>query len=92
MKTIYKYAVAANDTTELRMPQGAQILSVQIQHDIPCVWALVDPGAKVVTRTLRLAGTGHTLPDDPGVYIGTFQVHTVALVFHLFDAGETAGA
>jgi hypothetical protein len=30
-------------------------------------------------------GTGHDMPDDPGQYVGTFQMHGGALVFHLFE-------
>ena len=50
--------------------------------------ALVDPDAKLVDRDISIHGTGHPLPNDPGTYIGTFQLQGGAFVFHAFDHGE----
>jgi hypothetical protein len=50
----------------------------------------VDPGAKTYPRTFRVYGTGHNLPDDPGQYVGTFQIHNEGLVFHVFEANDQA--
>ena len=30
-------------------------------------------------------GTGNPMPDEPGEYIATFQMHGGALVFHAFE-------
>src|SRR5262245_16240690 len=70
----------------LDMPEGARPLCVQIQDNMPCVWALVDPGNPKRPRRFRLAGTGHPIePEDVGRYVGTFQMQNGELVFHLFD-------
>ena len=42
MKTIWKFPVPVNDGNVLEMPEGAKILSVQVQGETPCLWALVD--------------------------------------------------
>lgn len=84
-RTVYKYPVTLDDAFALQLPRGAQLLTVQVQRGEPVLWALVDPGAPDETRTFRLAGTGHRIDDaDLLTYVGTFQLHGGALVFHLF--------
>ena len=73
-----------------RMPQGARILSAQVQHGRVQLWALVDTEAPVVQRNVVPYGTGHPLPHgDPGKFVGTVQLDDGALVLHLFDQGES---
>jgi hypothetical protein len=88
MKTIYKYPFSIDDSVIITMPVGAEILTVQVQHRVPCIWALVDPEAPKVDRYFRVAGTGHSLPENPGKYVGTFQQLEGNLIFHVFDRGE----
>ena len=90
MKTIYKYEVPLQDSSEILMPQGAKILSVQEQRGRPQIWALVDRANKPEARKFVLKGTGH---EADGVeymqFIGTVQIGQY--VFHLFeDAGPFA--
>ena len=85
--TIYKYELKLDELT--RMPEGARLLSVQVQGTVPCVWAEVNPSHLVVDRDIRIYGTGHPLPDqieEIAVFLGTFQLGP--LVFHAYDAGE----
>ena len=85
MKVIYKYTVEAIREFEVIMPDEAKILTVQVQNDLPQIWALVDPENKPFSYQFRVVGTGHELPDDfIGRYIGTFQLALGSLVFHLF--------
>lgn len=84
MKAIWKFPFKVNDTIKIYIPEGAKFLSVQTQDGVPCLWALVEPDAPKVLMLFDIYGTGHPMPDDPGVYIGTFQLHGGALVFHLF--------
>lgn len=86
MQTIHKYMLGLypTDTTVLRMPVGARIIAVQVQHDRPCVWAVVDADAALETRTLRIVGTGHPL-GAWSAYHGTFQLAGGDLVFHVFE-------
>ena len=88
MATIYKYPVPVYDYVRVRMPVGARILTVQVQNGTPCIWALVnaDPFALSEDRVFRLFGTGHNVPDgDALTYVGTYQMNSGALVFHLFE-------
>jgi hypothetical protein len=91
MKTIYKYAIKVDDTQTIRMPKGAQILSVQCQEEQPCIWAVIDTECSNGYRQFGLVGTGHPCERlEGGKYVGTFQLRQGALVFHLFDFGYTA--
>ena len=88
MKTIWKYGLKMVDSQEINMPEGAEILTVQTQFDMPCIWALVDPKAKIEQRFFVIYGTGHDIYFDMGVkrkYIGTFQIMKGAGIYHLFE-------
>jgi hypothetical protein len=83
MKMIWKWTLT--QATTIDMPQGAQVLDVQVQHGEPQLWALVDPNAPKVKREFNVYGTGHDLPHNPGTYVGTFQMQGGAFVFHVFE-------
>lgn len=90
MHRIYKYPLIITDKQEIEMPKNAKILCVQAQNDMPCIWALVDKYESAIgqtrTRTFYTYGTGHDI-GRPEIlnYIGTYQLHSGALVFHLFE-------
>lgn len=85
MKTIFKFAIPITDLQVVNMPEGAEVLTAQMQGSELCLWALVDPEADRKPRQFRIAGTGHKLPADPGAYIGTAQMHGGQLVWHVFE-------
>lgn len=85
MITIYKYpAPVSADRLTITLPEGAEILTVQVQNGEPHVWARVDNSRPPVARLFRWYGTGHASRLD-AKYIGTIQLHDGALVFHLFE-------
>lgn len=86
MRTIWKFPVEMTDQFEILMPAGADVLTVQVQHGQPVLWAIVDPDARKIKTGFVLHGTGHPLSDKAGRYIGSFQLTGGALVFHLFEA------
>jgi len=84
---IFKYPLTVTDHQVISMPQGATILTVQTQREIPCIWAEVDPEeVRVTMRRFRIYGTGHDMPDrkDFPHYVGTFQIRGHDLVFHVY--------
>jgi hypothetical protein len=85
---IYKFEVPIYDDAVIMMPKGARILSVQVQHGKPVLWALVDHNAPEVKRRFAVRGTGHDIDGLVGEFVGTFQLRDGRLVFHLFDLGE----
>ena len=88
--TIWKFPLTVvDDQIIIEMPKGAQVLSIQMQRDIPTIWALVNPQAPKEQRKFRLAGTGHLIKEaGEFLYHGTFQM-TGNLVFHLFEHANT---
>ena len=89
-RSIWKFPFATTDSFEISMPKAAFILDVQVQEHHPCLWALVNVEAPMVTRHFRVYGTGQPLNHAPGMYIGTYQDHGGALVFHMFEVLEFA--
>ena len=87
-RTIWKYPLVITDYQLISIPTYGEILSVQVQNNIPCIWALVDPDGEIELRGFEIYGTGHTIQFDMGVdrkYIGTFITHDDNLVWHLFE-------
>ena len=88
MTTIWKFSLVVVDEQSIEMPYGAEILTVQMQKGIPCLWAKVDPQNKITTRKIAMHGTGHTCREDLGKYIGSFQMHNENLIFHTFEVQD----
>ena len=89
---IYKWSLQDTALQTLILPLGAQILTVQMQNDHPQLWALCEDQAVLTQpgqiRTIAIYETGSSLPDNPGAYIGTFQMQQGAVVCHVFAVGE----
>lgn len=93
--TIWKYTFEIVDDFELELPKGARVLSVQTQHSVPCLWALVDSKAALEKRRFSIFGTGNPVPDSflaviGPMYIGTFQTDNGNGVWHLFEMTSTS--
>jgi hypothetical protein len=84
MRRVYKYPLEITDTQSLRLPAGAEVLHVGFQGRNLMLWARVDPEAETVDRWFCVAGTGHSLPKEPLLYLGTV-FHPQNLVFHVFE-------
>ena len=86
MTTIYKYQLKPN-RTELNMPMGAQVLTVQVQHGEVYLWAKVDETLKNECRVFDIYGTGHAVSNDPRLlYVATFLMDGGDLVWHVFES------
>lgn len=86
MAEIWKFPLAVVSVNSLDMPKGAEILTVQTQGDIPCLWAMVDPDAEQERRYVEILGTGQPIFKADGCerrYIGTFQQRP--FVWHVFE-------
>ena len=84
MKTIHKFQIDVVGAQTVFMPDGAEILAVQVQRNRPCIWALVDPAAPIIEYTIFTHGTGHTVNENAGRYIGTYQLDGGAFIAHVF--------
>lgn len=87
---IYKYVLIPPATseacTELSLPKGHRILSVQAQGGDLVLRALVHPESPKVTRRFRVVCTGHHIEGELGEYLATVQLHghPIPLVLHIF--------
>lgn len=84
-QVIFKYPLNHGDYPQL--PAGAQPISVGCQGSTLVLWALVNPGAELRTRRIRIFGTGHECDTVAGRFLGTVQMPS-GLVWHVFDCGE----
>jgi len=86
MKTIWKFPLVGRSLEEtIAMPEGAEILCVQVQDRTPTLWASVDPSRKLTARSIYVVATGdEELPLDDWHYIGTYQMASGALIYHVF--------
>ena len=84
MKTIYKYPLEVRECQQITMPQGAKILTLQIQNDELFLWAEVDTHEPRELREFVMHGTGQgpTTFDDL-VYIATIQ--SGPYVWHFYE-------
>ena len=85
-RTIWKYTLSLVDYVDIEMPTGARILSVGIQNEQICLWALVDPEKTAAKYRFRIAGTGHPIGKEAENwdFVGTVIMMNGALVFHVF--------
>lgn len=89
MKTIWKYQLAVTDEQLIEMPVTPKLLSVAVQNNVPCLWAVVDPKKFLKKYKIYIFGTGEPFPDnDPGFFnlkfIGTFMLLDGSFVGHVF--------
>lgn len=84
MKRVFKYVLSPDCVIE--MPSGSRVLTVQVQHETPCIWALCEDKNALDSRRFMIFGTGHEMPEDLNLgYIGTFQLAGGKFVFHVFE-------
>lgn len=87
---IWKWELEITDQQTVHMPAGAKLLDVQMQNGECCLWALCEQTGLEEPRRIGIYGTGNPMPDAPGEYVTTFQMHNGALVFHVFDMHPNA--
>lgn len=82
---IFKYELKIDDEQILVMPKMAEILTVQIQNNKLCLWAIVNPNLNDENYVIEIYGTGHPFPSigmAKRKYISTVQLN--GLVWHIF--------
>jgi hypothetical protein len=86
-QTIWKYPLETTDDQDIEAPDNATVLDVQMQHDRPCLWMLVDPNIPVRIYHVKTFGTGHPVRfDDAYVFAGTYQLANGNFIGHVFVA------
>jgi hypothetical protein len=92
MRTVWKYQLTSARRQVVHMPLGAEILWLEMLHDLPTIWAMVDDKAPLVGRTIAWYETGEGL-SWPAVISDDFIATTIRnggrAVAHFFDHGES---
>ena len=86
MITIYKYRVQLEEVFTVALPEGAEFLSVQVQHGNTEMWFRVDTSRAERAQLFGICGTGAELHPkiQSAPFKGTFQLQGGNFVFHLF--------
>lgn len=83
-RVIYKYSIKPlASLVDVQMPFGAHILTAQMQGDVLCLWAMVNPEAVTVSRHIEIIGTGNPFTESHRRHIATVQ--DGPWVWHVFD-------
>lgn len=87
MKKIWKYELpTVAGSTSIEMPFGANILTVQEQHNKPCLWIEADTSAGMRAKYFTLVETGKVKDPEYGYkYIGTVQLDGGSYVLHVYE-------
>lgn len=87
MKAIYKYQLGVVGSQVIKMPKGAEILSVKNQQENLVLYALVTPDEELVEHRILVYGTGHPIRADifdDFNFVGTVNINSATLVWHVF--------
>lgn len=87
MKTIWQFELKLQESQDVRMPKGARIIHVGLDHlDQLCLWAIVNPNAIFTTRIILILSTGQLYYEGSTRYIGTVKKDQFML--HVFQEPE----
>lgn len=83
MKTIHKFPLAIRDEQQIDLPGKPTLFKVGLDPagDL-CVWALVEPHHAPKPQRFFVVGTGHPVPADAYIWIGT--VNQGPFMWHVF--------
>lgn len=87
-RTIYKYKVPPVSHSVVKLPIGAKLLHVRVQHNALYLWALVEPDQKEMeSKIFRVVGTGQPIEEPPELlhYWGTFFIDNGSITYHVFE-------
>lgn len=86
MKRVCEYELSIAESQYIKLPVGAEILSIQTKRGIPHLWALVDPDqAFTNAKSLLMFETGCDIPDLELKFIDTIQLNDGTFILHVFE-------
>ncbi len=85
-KVVFKYPLDLVEHQYVNLPLGFKILSIQVQGNKACMWALVDKTQKNVHKGIICVGTGNPIAHNLGDFIATVQMGMY--VWHFFEGEE----
>lgn len=86
LNEIWKYEIGAiPGCFTVQIPKSADVLTVQMQGNIPVMWCRVNPRAHREVRAFFVVGTGIGFDAERLTYVQTWQDSRRSLVWHLFE-------
>lgn len=84
MRTIWKYPLSFAESQTILLPLEHDLLTVQLQNNTLCLWAIVNTNAPITEHHILVLTTGEKIPDylDGRIWLNTVQVD--GNVFHVF--------
>jgi len=82
--TIWKFPLKVTDVQDIAIPLGSRLLCVKLQHNVPVLYAHVNPSLEKAPVRVFVHGTGHPVHPEARHYLGTFLLNGDHLVFHVF--------
>lgn len=84
MLTIHKFPLKPHVYQQtIEIPSRFQIVSLQLQDEIPCLWAMVETEYPLIVLWVHAYQTGETIPHRlEKAYVGTYQLD--GYVYHVF--------
>lgn len=83
--TVFKFDLTLETHQNIKIPRDHQILSIQTQRGKPRMWVRVNPESEPTTVALHTVCTGCPFAFDVSKFLGTYQVQSGDLVFHVFQ-------
>lgn len=86
---IWKYQLHP-ETESFDMPRGANVIAVDVQYGVICLWCEVDTAQPKEQRKFEVIGTGHKYPAgfETLEYIGTVKLDGGTLIFHVYENAD----
>lgn len=89
MTTVWKFPIDKTDISIILVPEGATLLTLQSQDNVPTIWFLVDTMAVKEKRCFISVVTGIEVPDIIYInikkHIGTLLYENGNFVAHYFE-------
>ncbi|MBT2759901.1 hypothetical protein [Paenibacillus sp. ISL-20] len=84
--SVWKYTLEVDESQDIDMPKGSEIISVETQGESIVIYALVRPQEEKDTYRVLVYGTGHDIHLNVTEYkfLGTAKFGNGELMFHVF--------
>lgn len=88
MRKIIKYALPIQRKFTIHLPRDAELLTVDVEHGNPCLWAIVEEDEPWEPHVLLMVKTGESIaePITLAQHVGTFTRDETTL--HVFELPE----
>ena len=86
IRAVWKFPLEQVPAQVIEIPAGSELLSIEVQNGIPCIYALVDPKEKNKKLIwIDVVGTGDQIVIESGMrFMKTVMLHNGDAVFHIF--------